>query len=365
MAPRKLSEIPDLAVSSLELDSRSASPSSVDLPSYLDSLSLKEREALTHHSPNLTPRDVSPLQARSILMARQSIPTPSTTPGAGSINPTDINMKGVQAAFALLGMAMALLVIWFFFWAKNGGFRWRKNDWDDYKSTVLRRKGPDGKTLSNATKSTKLGGGSVIGSGYTGTMYTDSHRDEGSVTDLTSEAPIIREKQSSRKKYTGDGQRETRKERKLREQMQASWEGEADNDMEAYRHEKPARVGGLNRDSEAFHYGTDYSETSSQAHQSRHEQRKSSSRHASPDKRASRRDFSYGQEDNFSANPSRPTRYHAQATNTPPARAAPAYTESVSDVQSSNTKSYHHPIPGLVAKGNGGYRRDRRDSLDD
>jgi hypothetical protein len=37
------------------------------------------------------------------------------------------------------------------------------------------------------------------------------------------------------------------------------------------------------------------------------------------------------------------------------------------DVQSQYTKSYHHPIPGLTpqAKTNGGYRRDRRDSLDD
>ena len=58
---------------------------------------------------------------------------------------------------------MVLASIWFFFWAKNGGFHFQEGDWSDYKSTVLRRKGPDGRTLSNATKSTKLGGSTIAG----------------------------------------------------------------------------------------------------------------------------------------------------------------------------------------------------------
>ena len=58
---------------------------------------------------------------------------------------------------------MVIAGLWFFFWAKNGGFQFQEGDWDDYKSTVLRRKGPDGRTLSNATKSTKLGGSTIAG----------------------------------------------------------------------------------------------------------------------------------------------------------------------------------------------------------
>ncbi len=107
-----------------------------------------------------------------------------------------------------------LASIWFFFWAKNGGFVFRQGDWDDYKSTVLRRKGPNGTTLSNATKSTKLGNDSVEG---------DYDQDE----------------------------------------MVHGHSNRRDRDVRAYRHEKPARVGGLNRQPDGTHYdhtNTDRSE---------------------------------------------------------------------------------------------------------
>ena len=42
------------------------------------------------------------------------------------------------------------------------GFYFKESDWDEYKSTVLRRKGPNGTTLSGATATTDLGGGSVV-----------------------------------------------------------------------------------------------------------------------------------------------------------------------------------------------------------
>ncbi|KAK6350461.1 hypothetical protein TWF718_003652 [Orbilia javanica] len=63
-------------------------------------------------------------------------------------NPKDFS-KGIIAIFAILGGTMAFSVWWFFL--KKGGFKWQEDDWDDYKSSVLRRKGPDGKTISSGS----------------------------------------------------------------------------------------------------------------------------------------------------------------------------------------------------------------------
>jgi hypothetical protein len=368
-------EIPDLAFSSLELDSRSSKP--FDLSQYLKSLSLKQREALTNgpetthfftkRSEDGTPI-LSPSDTFGLLTARDRLPssTASSNPAAGSIDPNNINMKGVQAAFALIGAAFVVGAIWFFFWAKNGGFQWRKGDWEEYKSTVLRRKGPNGTTLSNATKSTKLGGGSVVGQGYS----DDGSSVSGTVpfSDMSSEAPIMKEKSKKDKIKKDNG-----KDAKIRQVNEEKWEGGHDNDVRAYRHERVAKVGGLNRDSDAQFFGTDYSATDrSDIGNQRHSHH--SSRQASPDKRQSRRDFSFGLDTGFTAAPApspRPPRYHS------PTKPAHTNRQSVpgsfnepmefSDVQSQNTRSYHHPIPGLgpKAKPQGGFRRDRRDSLDD
>ena len=366
-------DIPDLAFSSLELDSRSSEP--FDLAHYLSSLSLDQREALTN-APDISnlfkkrSEDgipfLSPSDTFRVLTARDLGPSASNSvdPAAGSIDPNDINMKGVQAAFALIGVSFVLGAIWFFFWAKNGGFQWRRGDWDEYKSTVLRRKGPNGTTLSNATKSTKLGGGSVVGQGYS---------DEGSsvsgtvpFSDLSSEAPIIKEKSNKKNK----NKKQTTKDAKVRQVNEEKWEGGHDNDVRAYRHERVAKVGGLNRESDAQYYGTDYSNSDRSDIGNQRRSRHSSRQH-SPEKRQSRRDFSYGQDAGFSAAspaPSpRPPRYHSPTKPVYNKRQSVpgSYNEPMDfDVQSQNTRSYHHPIPGL-GKGAGGYRRDRRDSLDD
>lgn len=331
--------IRDRTLSSLELDSRS---SSIDLPAYLGALSLSELKFLsalpsppasnTHSKRSDIDHAVSnPLSARSDLNPRTPAKQPSF--GAGSVPPDAINMKGIQALIALIGASFVLGGIWFFFWAKNGGFQWRKGDWEDYKSTVLRRKGPDGKTLSNATKSTRLGGGSVVASGYS---------DEG-MTELSSEAPIIVEgkgkKVTAKKGLRGGGHgSERKKAQKIRQQKEERWEGGFDDDVRAYRHEKPARVGGLNRDSDAQFYGTDYSYSETEPssfgggggagggegdNHGQHRQ-SSRSRQSSPDKhlqqhhhhhhhhhasisqpeqqqKQSRRDFSYGLDSGFTA----------------------------------------------------------------
>lgn len=153
-------------------------------------------------------------------------------PGHGSKPPETFNNKGYFALFALLGVAMALASIWFFFWAKNGGFVWRKGDWEDYKTTVLRRKGKDGKTLSGATRSTKLGQNSIAGT-------FDLERDE-----------MVEVKDYG-----------MHRDRKVRGHG-AGKRGTSDEDVKAYRHEKPARVGGLNRQHDGSHF--DYSNTNSE-----------------------------------------------------------------------------------------------------
>lgn len=345
--------VSDLKVSSLELDPRSES---FDLPAYLSYMTLEEREALTStpdfaraygkRSDDGTPTLEIP--ATHALAARD---TPTTShdinPASGGVDPNNINMKGVQAAFALIGVAFVVLGIWFFFWAKNGGFQWKKNDWEEYKSTVLRRKGPNGTTLSNATKSTKLGGGSVVGQGYSddGSSWTGGTE---TVTDMSSEAPVIKEKNTKKAKAA-----------KIRQVREEKWEGGHDNDVRAYRHEKAARVGGINRDSDAQFYGTDYTETNA------------SETRSNP--RQGRRDFSYGTEDSFSAAPpreSQPPRVprHASPNKGRSRQSVPGgYTEPLdfSDTQSQNTKSYPHHIPGLGKNNNGGFRRNREDPLAD
>ncbi|KIX06084.1 uncharacterized protein Z518_04058 [Rhinocladiella mackenziei CBS 650.93] len=384
-------DIPDLKFSSLELDSRSSTPDELSDRSFVkrDVHSNPIDNPLIPRNDDATPI-LSPMDTFNVLTARDSNPTHSRdpNPGAGSIDPNDINMKGIQALFAIIGASFVLGAIWFFFWAKNGGFQWRKGDWEEYKSTVLRRKGPNGTTLSNATKSTILGGGSVVGEGYSdkdAATAADGTMTE-TMTDLSSEAPVLRKKRSKKNK----AKKETAKEKKIREVNDAKWEGGHDSDVRAYRHEKPARVGGLNKDSDAQFYGTDYTETDrggSDTNSNSNRQsyaygtNRQSSRQSSPDKRQSRRDFSFGQEETFgvstpppAAAPSlapRPARYHSPSKNPGPQRpirSVPgSFTEPVDfDVQSQNTKSYHHPIPGLNGQGKaGGYRRDRRDSLDD
>lgn len=392
MAPTSITkiDIPDLIFSSLELDSRSSKPRDVaEASSPITKRSLFSYNPLIPRNDDASPI-LSPMDSFNILTARDDSPNKDAHPGEGSVDPNNINMKGVQAAFALIGVAFVVGTIWFFFWAKNGGFQFRKGDWDEYKSTVMRRKGPNGTTLSNATKSTILGGGSVVGDGYSD--KDDLHTVDGTMTeamsetmtDLSSEAPIIQEKHSRKLK------KETAKERKVRETNEATWEGGHDNDVRAYRHEKAARVGGLNKNSDAQYYGTDYTEsdrtgsdTNSNSHSNQQSYAPPPPRHSSPEKRQSRRDFSFGQEEGFSVrsppaaaaapptSSARPPRYHSPTKNSNPQRPIRTVPGSFNepldfDVQSQNTKSYHHPLPGLSGQNKtGGYRRDRRNSLDD
>lgn len=191
--------------------------------------------------------------------------TTTSTPGQHAMDPSSINQPGFFVLFAFIGAGMVIATIWFFFWAKNGGFVWREGDWDDYKSTVLRRKGPDGKTLSNATKSTKLGGRSVRGGGSIwagekkgGRRGQQGYDEEDALTDWSGEY------RDEKIDYTigGRGKAGGRKHK-----HPSHDDNKTDADVLAYRAEQPARVGGLNRAPDGSHY--DYSQAASSVHQSR------------------------------------------------------------------------------------------------
>jgi hypothetical protein len=200
-----------------------------------------------------TPSDPSPI-AIQVLHRRLSKRASKIDYGAGVQPATDINNIGFQVLFALIGVGMVIASIWFFFWAKNGGFVWRKDDWDDYKSTVLRRKGPNGTTLSNATKSTKLGGGSVVHGGSYGNTETvsDGYTDETATSADTAE---MREVEAGHRTGFGIRGGDARKHRK-----ESSSAKHKDPELREYRHEKAARVGGLNRQHDGTYH--DYSNSS-------------------------------------------------------------------------------------------------------
>ncbi|KAK1760982.1 hypothetical protein QBC47DRAFT_19270 [Echria macrotheca] len=214
---------------------------------------------------------LGPLTAHAVLVARDDAKPPAD-PSAGLIRPQDINNNAVFAIFGILGAAFVIVGIWFFFWAKNGGFYFKENDWEDYKSTVLRRKGPNGTTLSGATESTVLGGGSVY-------KDVDDHTNEDATTVISATTGITgitggvsdfsgREKRR-KKREQKEREKERRREEKAREKEERKHgksrrkvgadgvlideeaEHDAKEQLRNYRHEKPARVGGINKESDA------------------------------------------------------------------------------------------------------------------
>ncbi|KAI3527667.1 hypothetical protein CSPX01_16798 [Colletotrichum filicis] len=199
---------------------------------------------------------VGPLAARSLLLARDSTGY-KEDPHVGVTDPGNINNTAIFVLFGLIGAAFVITGIWFFFWARNGGFYFKDNDWDDYKTTVLRRRGPNGTLLSGATKSTKLGGGSV---------YKDYDDNQTSISGTTLSGITAgpsdigaREKRERKKEKRRREKEAARHKEKASSQnydeagvlIDEEAEREAKKHLRSYRHEKPARVGGLNKESEA------------------------------------------------------------------------------------------------------------------
>ncbi|KAI1450048.1 hypothetical protein F5Y02DRAFT_170276 [Annulohypoxylon stygium] len=219
-----------------------------------------------------TIRSAGPVIAHNILLSRDDVSSTTVTnkvdPHKGVVSPQNINNTFVFVLFGLIGAAFVCAAIWFFFWAKNGGFHFRDNDWEDYKSTVLRRKGPNGTILSGATPSTQLGGGSVykdVDDGmteYTGGL-TQMTGDTGStLTGITGGASDVTGRERRRqKRERKEREREKKKDRRNREKsgrrvgedgvlVDEEAEAAAKDHLRAYRHEKAARVGGINKEAE-------------------------------------------------------------------------------------------------------------------
>ncbi|KAL8708503.1 MAG: hypothetical protein Q9220_006661 [cf. Caloplaca sp. 1 TL-2023] len=353
---------------------------------------------------------ISPLEAGSYLFTRDAAQdTRQVTHGSGAFDPNNINNRGFFALFALIGAGLVLASIWFFFWAKNGGFHFKEGDWDEYKSTVLRRKGPNGTTLSGATKTTDLGGGSIVADGS---------------RDGDFESVVFNEKAAKKKG----------KKAKAQKSAPRGSKNNHDEDVRAYRHEKPARVGGLNREADAsYHHDFAYSSTEPTASEmSQHSytpfvqdfvpiNTKRKDKNKAADKKEVKTPTKNRQSSTFythtpgstdSHRPLRAHEYENSSTNSTPTRSRQSsprkharqpsmpgsygnYTEPLdfesrytstggSDAgeteNSRGTRAYFHPIPGLgagngssgqKASGNGGYGfrrggpRGRRDSLSD
>lgn len=117
----------------------------------------------------------SPLSARSDLAPRSGL-EPRSSP---YVHPKSMS-AGVLVIFSLLGASIGLLAIWLF--VMKGGFIWKPTDWEDYKSSVLRRPGerPDDAITVFSDGSTRRAGGSTAGArtvvlGELDTTYTKSH----------------------------------------------------------------------------------------------------------------------------------------------------------------------------------------------
>lgn len=267
--------IPDLDVSSLELDSRttSSTPKADDI--FISILRPEDASA-----PALSPMVAHDLSKRTVAIhARDDLDT-NYRPGAGSQSPDKFSGPGFLVLFALLGTGMVVTSIWFFFWAKNGGFKFQNEDWDDYKSTVLRRKGPDGKTLSNATKSTRLGGGSVVhGQDYMrekSMASTVVGRDEKGRKGIKAKRGFAKTHsvwgdddymtESWGTATVSDGMTEVTEYKNVNSNHHHNGSDHSkryrDRDIHQYKREKPARVGGINRVADGSHYDATASERS-------------------------------------------------------------------------------------------------------
>lgn len=198
-------------------------------------------------------------------------------PCAGCLDPSKVNNKVYFSLFALIFLAIVIASIWFFFHAKHGGFHWQEGDFEDWKSTVLRKKDANGNTIYSARsvvsrprKSDRIAAKSVVGydekgrkgimavRGFGGshsvyysdgfTQYSGGDRSDA----LTSISRNNNEKRQAKSKIRGgytEAPTTTDHSRRYR-----------DRDLRDYKHEKPARVGGMNRSADGTSY--DYSDRS-------------------------------------------------------------------------------------------------------
>jgi hypothetical protein len=178
-------------------------------------------------------------------------------PCAGCLDPSKVNNKIYFSLFALIFAAIVVASIWFFFHAKNGGFHWQQGDFDDWKSTVMRKKDANGNTIYSARsvvsrprKSDRIAAKSVVGfdeKGRKGIMavrgfggshsvyYSDGFTQySGDRSDaMTSISRNNPEKRQPKIRGGGYSQAPTTTDHSRRYR---------DRDLRDYKHEKPART---------------------------------------------------------------------------------------------------------------------------
>lgn len=313
-------------------------------------------------------------------------------PARGVLDPHDISNVGIFVLFALIGVAFVLTGIWFFFWAKNGGFHFRDGDWDDYKTTVMRRRGPNGTLLSGATESTNLGGGSV---------YKDVAEDDGrtvitestGLSGVTAGASDIgarekRKKKQEQKDREREERRRARKEKSHNRHVGDNGveddeaEEKAKKELRNYRHERPARVGGLNKEAEGSQWDGSTNPTESTVSSNLLSNRQSTPTSTpTKERRGIRKVYSTAErndQERARAEARKPQRDENNIS-----RRDFSFQRSTIETESNvteslldngtdlGTKSYHHPMPELRAQRQrereerrvrrGGYRRGRGD----
>lgn len=309
-------------------------------------------------APAVIQQAASLLRRSHSLEARDDPPHPPS--GQGVLDPHDINNVGFFVLFALIGLGFVIAGIWFFFWAKNGGFHFKDTDWEDYKTTVLRRRGPNGTLLSGATPVTDLGGGSV---------YKDVADDDGktTITDSTGLSGITagasdiaarerrEEKREQRRRQKDERRRKEGSSRHVGEEgvTDEFAEKKAQAELRSYRHERAARVGGLNKEADGSEWDGSTNPTNSTV-----DSELLSNRQRTPTKKAGiRKVYSTTERETerirTEAKRAREERSSRRDFSFQRAGAGDSLLEEESMVDGkdgdSGTKSYHHPRPEIRA----------------
>ncbi|KAI4747950.1 hypothetical protein E4T50_01746 [Aureobasidium sp. EXF-12298] len=198
-------------------------------------------------------------------------------PCAGCLDPSKVNNKIYFSLFALIFAAIVVASIWFFFHAKHGGFHWQQGDFDDWKSTVMRKKDANGNTIYSARsvvsrprKSDRIAAKSVVGfdeKGRKGIMAVRGFGGSHSVYYSDGFTQYSGDRSDAMTSISRNHHNTEKKQPKIRGGGYSAAPTTTDHsrryrdrDLRDYKHEKPARVGGMNRSADGTSY--DYSDRS-------------------------------------------------------------------------------------------------------
>ncbi|KAI5258077.1 hypothetical protein E4T42_00702 [Aureobasidium subglaciale] len=212
---------------------------------------------------------MAPIHPSHNLLSRA--PATTLTPCAGCLDPSKVNNKIYFSLFALIFLFIVIGSIWFFFHAKHGGFHWQQGDFEDWKSQVLRKRDEFGNTVYSAKsvverprKSDRMAAKSVVGWDEKGRKGVVAVRGFGGSHSVYYSDGFTR--------YTGGDQsdaltsisRNHHNNEKRAAKIRGGYTAAPtttdhsrryrDRDLRDYKHEKPARVGGMNRSADGTSY---------------------------------------------------------------------------------------------------------------